>query len=311
MGAMAGTACADAELTSTCSSIQAGDALSSLRSPSASSSPRSSVSSNSLHAAAKPAPAPGVDLLPGDRAVPLPEVLHRYLSDDARGPVYNAAMREAAELRRQLAAEAATEASAISASAALREELQAAEADAEDEDEEHETIYPEVEEREARATQLEAELEAAERMQVDLGADVANLKADVAKLWKEANWARKYMGQAEARRAKLESAVSQAERSLSDQRAEFRAARVAGCVAGSDLRQELGAHQANEAREAARAKRGEEAAAELEVRQDKLRLELMQEEHQRSYLEQRVNSAQQTLSMSRGGLAAQMTRALG
>merc|ERR1712066_887685 len=119
-------------------------------------------------------------------------------------------------------------------------------------------------------------------------------------LLKEANWARKYRSQADARRARLQASVREAERDLSTHQTDSRISYLAGCVANRDLGSELSALQASEAREKGRAEKSEEMAEELEARKAALLLDLMKEEHQRSYLEQRANSAQLALGMSQG-----------
>jgi len=208
------------------------------------------------------------------------------------------ALRQAAELRRQLAVEAAAEAAAISAAAVLREELVAAEADAQEEHDRHELLHPEVLEREGRALELAQALDAHRHESVELRANVANLKEDIGKLWKEHGWARRYMGQAEARRARLQTEVQEAERGLATQQAHGRVARMTHCVAhSSDLRSQLEAHQASEAHEAERAQRASGLLAELEARRAALQLELMKEEHHRSYFEQCANSTHRALNM--------------
>mmetsp|Transcript_66419 Transcript_66419/g.168288 ORF Transcript_66419/g.168288 Transcript_66419/m.168288 type:complete len:231 (-) Transcript_66419:31-723(-) len=227
MGAVAGAACSEPVLHSASGETASSRLSSPCASSSSSSSPRDRDSS-----AAEEAFSAATAASPGGAGRPV-------------------RLRQVAELRRQLAVEAAAEAAAISAAAVLREELVAAEADAQEEHDRHELLHPEVLEREGRALELAHALDAHRRASVELRANVANLKEDIGKLCKEHGWARRYMGQAEARRARLQTEVQEAEGGLATQQAHGRVARMTHCVAhSSDLRSQLEAHQASEAHEA-------------------------------------------------------------
>merc|ERR1719447_2752495 len=126
------------------------------------------------------------------------------------------AMREAAELRKQLADKASKEAESIISAANLHQDLGKLLTDYERELEEREVLLPEAEERESRSVQISGELNAARRARLNLRAETANLREDVSKLLKEAGWAKRYLSQGEAKRAHLQAKVKEAERSIND-----------------------------------------------------------------------------------------------
>lgn len=206
----------------------------------------------------------------------------------------------AAELREEAHTEGAAEVAIRTATEMLRDELAAVEVSAMREAELRDGLAEELAAREARGHRLQQEVEQAGARHGDRVAEAANLREDVARLWKEEAWAKRHKCEADVRRDGLAAYLREAEHGLKNRVAASATVRLGTGLAGTANAHEVKAEGKVEARAAELARRGEAAVEELLQHRTELRLELMREEHHRSYLEHEVNAAQRGLSIYRG-----------